>query len=520
MITRKVQALTLAIFCVAGLSFAQQKEQTLSLTLEECILMALRNNLSVAIQVLNPELSEVSVTRAKEKFMPLLGFDYSKRNTNSASFNWLDAAETSINKTDSYSFQVSQAVPTGGSLSITLDNARSDSNRRALTINPSYNSTLRFNFTQPLLKDFGAKMSRREIIIAQNNLEMSEKDLKKTLLDTIYSVEQAYWNLVESIETLNVRRQSLQLSQDLLTKNQRAVEIGTMAPIEILSAQATVATREADILQAEAQVRNSEDTLKALLNISKEDMAAAIIPVDNPSFEERKVDLDQCLLIALRNRPDLESTRIDLENQEINLSFARNQLLPNLSLSAAYWSPGVSGDRIIYAGNNPLSGVIENIVPGGSSDAMKDVFGFKYKNWSLALSLDIPLSNFLSKANYAQAKLNMDQLMLRLKNQEQQITLEIRNAVRSIETNYKRVQAYRVARELAEKNLQAEEEKLRVGLSTNYFVLQYQERLSNARTSELGAIVDYNLSLARLDQVLGVTLDKKNIKVSEFWNKD
>jgi outer membrane protein TolC len=337
-------------------------------------------------------------------------------------------------------------------------------------------------------------------------------------METIYSVEDAYWNLVYSIDNLEVKRWSLKLAQDLLDKNRRSVEVGQLAPIEVLSAQAEVATREADILQAEAQVKNNEDRLKMILNLSAEEEKAftSIEPKDKPKSQETKMALDEALVTAMENRPELRASRIGLKNQELNVTYAKNQLLPGLDLTASYWSPGVSGEQIIYLNNNPLTGIIIGRVPGGSSAAMKDAFNFKYQNWSVGLTLTLPMNNFLSRAMYTQAKLNMEQSLLNLKSQEQQIFLEIKNAVRAVETNYKRIQAYRVARELAEQKLAAEEEKLKVGLSTNYMVLQYQRDLSTARSTELRAIVDYNLSTAALDRALGLSLKNKDMKVSDF----
>ncbi len=496
-----------------------QDEKTLSLSLEECILKAMEKNLGVAIEVLNPELADISVSMANEKFMPSLSLTYSKRDTNTASYSFLDAADQVSTLYNNYSASISQLIPTGGSFSVVLDGYKNDTNRRFQTINPRYGSTLTFNFTQPLLKNFGFKMSRKEIIVAQNNSDISEENFKKALQDTIYSVEEAYWNLVYSIEFLKVRKQSLNLAQDLLEKNKRAVEVGTMAPIEILSAQEQVATREADILEAEAMVKNNEDLLKTIINLTSENKQAdlvEIIPTDTPTYEKKEVKLDEILFLAMENRPDLNATRIDLNNKEINLSYSKNQLLPDLSLQASYWSPGITGDQILYENNDALRGKVIGTVPGSPTDALKDAINFRYKNWSIGLTLSFPLNSVFSRAAYAQAKVNMEQSMLRLKNQEQQLFLEIKNAVRAVQTNYKRVQSYKVARELAEKKLEAEEEKLRVGLSTNYFVLQYQRDLANAQTQELKAIIDYNLSLARLDKATGISLKNKNIKISEI----
>jgi len=503
--------------CMTCLLPAQQ-EKALSLSLDESIVMAMENNLGVAIDVLEPELADISVALATEKFMPQLSMGYDRSRNNSASYSWLDAADQTITKSMSYSAQIDQLIPTGGSFSISVSGNKFDTNRNFQTINPRYGSTLRFDFRQPLLKDFGFTISRRETIVAKYSQDISENNLKRALQDTVHSVEEAYWNLVASIETLKVMKQSLQLARDLLEKNRRAVEVGTLAPMEILSAQSDVATREADILEAEAAVNNNEDILKTIINLAAEredSEEVKILPSDTPAFEKIEISLEDAILTAMNNRPDLQATRIALKNREVDLSYAKNQLLPDLSLNASYWSPGISGDQVLYKDNNPLSGQIIGKISGSPMNAMKDAFGFKYNNWTIGVTLDIPISNFLSRASYAQARVNMEQAELQLKNQEQQIYLEIKTAVRAVQTNYKRVQAYKIARELAQKKLEAEEEKLKVGLSTNYFVLQYQRDFADAQTMELRAIIDYNLSIASLNRALGLTLKERNISFSE-----
>ena len=505
-------------FCLATV-FQGQQEKTISLSLEECILKAMENNLGLAVEVLSPELADISVSLAKEKFMPSLSLSYGIDSNVSPSYSFLDAADEITTDRSDYSAQISQLLPTGGNLSVSLTGYATDSNRSFQTINPRYGGTLRLNFTQPILKNFGFNINRREIRIAQNNSDISETQYRRALQDTIYNVEEAYWNLVNAIENLTVIKQSLKLAQDLLEKNRRAVEVGTLAPIEILTAQEQVATREAEILEAEAVVKNNEDTLKTIINLAADEEDAEIlriIPTDKPSYEKKDMTLEQALTVALQNRPDLQVSRIDLRNKEINLSYAKNQLLPELSLQASYWSPGVSGDQIIYQGGNPLTGVIVDTVPGGATDALKDAFSFKFNNWTVGLTLSVPFNTLLSRAAHAQAKVNLEQATLQLKNQEQQAFLEIKNAIRAVETNFKRIQARKLARELAAKKLEAEEEKLKVGLTTNYFVLQYQRDLANSQSMELRAIIDYNLSLARLNRALGISLDEKNISFSKM----
>jgi outer membrane protein TolC len=514
-----ILATLLSILVTSG-TLAQDKEAALILTLDDAVIRTLKNNFGVAIQVLNPEIAALSVSQAKEKFLPTLGFGFGKEHRLSASYSWLESSESTTTNASDYDAQISQLIPTGGTITASLTGYKNFTTSKFQTVNPRFGNTLRFDFRQPLLRDFGFKMTRRDIIISQNSLEISENDLEAALADTVYSVEEAYWNLVYSQENLKVRQQSLQLAQDLLAKNQRAVEVGTMAPIDILSAQAEVASREADILSAEVQVKSNEDRLRTIINLPEAEikLALPIKPLDKPRFEEKEISLDEALLTAMQSRPELKSFKVELRSQDLNLSYAKNQLLPRLDLAASYWSPGISGNRIIYS--DAISGEIIDVIPGGASGAIKDALGFKYRNWSVSLTLDVPLSSVFSKAQYAQAKLNLEQAKLRLKNQEQIVFLEIRNAVRAVEANFKGVQSYRVARELAEKKLQAEEEKLKVGLTTNFVVLQYQRDLSNAQIAELKAIVDYTLSLANLEKAMGTILKNRNITVDQIMESE
>ena len=492
----------------------RQEKTAVSLTLNDCIAQAVKNNLGVAVQVYGPELADAAVRRAAEKFIPELSFEYSRQDTNSPSYSWINAAVQMQESYMNYSASLGQSLPTGGKLTLSLSAYKNDTNASFQTINPRYGSTLSFNFTQPLLRGFGFKTSRLEILLAVNNKIISENSFKSTLLQSIYDVEQAYWTLVYSIETLKVKEQSLDLARDLLEKNRKEIAIGTLAPKEILSSQAEVAQRETDILQARALVKDSLDALRTLINIPEEAGDVEIVPVDKPAFEKKDIKLEEAMAAARANRPDLQSQRFEVKNKELDLSYARNQLLPGLNLNANYWSPGISGTRILYLGNNPLTGVIVGTVPSGASNAVRDALNFRYRNWSVSLTLDIPLSDVFSRAQAAQAALGRDQAAIRLKFLDQQAALEIKMAVRAVETDYQRVESSRIASDLAQKKLQAEESKLRAGLSSNFFILQYQRDLAASRAAELRAIIDYNLSLARLEKAMGTSLESKNIKLT------
>jgi outer membrane protein TolC len=278
-----------------------------------------------------------------------------------------------------------------------------------------------------------------------------------------------------------------------------------------------VASREADIIQAEAQVRNSQSILGKLINLPREKgaPAPAVVPTDIPGTGPMPLGLEEAETRALANRADLAAYRIGLETRGLNLTYARNQSLPSLNFRAAYWSPGLSGTQILYQDDDPLTGIIVGTVPGGPSMAFKDAFRFGQENWFVGLTFELPLGPVASRAGLTQAKLESEQALLRIGDLEQQILLEVETEVRAVETDHKRALAYQAARELAEETLAAEEKKLKAGMSTNYTVLMQQRDLALARTNEIKARVDYNLSLARLDRAMGTTLKSKNINLTE-----
>ena len=497
---------------------APAQQTTKSLSLKDCIIVALRNNLGVHVAVLSPDLADANLAWAKEKFLPRLGFGYNNQSNSSASYSWIEAAGSVQSRYNDLSASVSQAIPTGGSVWASLSGYKSESNLKFQTINPRYGSTLSLGLSQPLLRNFGPKMSKRDILISQNNRDISESQLQAVVLETIYNVEQSYWNLIYAIENLSVKQQSLDLAKDLVSKNRREAEIGMVAPIEILSAEAEVATREADILQAEVAVANSEDMLKTVINIEAEEGGGltTIVPSDKPNRERRSVSVDEALKTAVANRPDLQATRISLKNQELNVAIAKNQVLPDLNLVASYWSPGLSGTQLLYLDNDPLTDVVIGTVPSGAGTALSRALGLKYTNWAVGVQLNVPMSSLLTRSQYEASKISYDQSLVDLADLEQRIFLEIRTGVRAVETGYKRVLAYQAARELAENKLTAEEKKLMVGLSTNYVVLQYQRDLADAKTAELRAIIEYNLALAYLDKSLGTSLLSQNIEFAPF----
>lgn len=513
----------LIVFWLSGGAFllAQESQKEVALTLEDAVLQALKQNLNLIAEVYTIEKSAASVSLAKEMYYPQLEINFGSDRNEQPSTWWLQSSGTYITKMRSYETSISQKLPIGGTFSVSMSNYKTDTNQLFQLFNPYYNTQLRFSFVQPLLKNFGPRVALKEIIVARQNQAISEAQLKSQVMETIYQVEEAYWNLVLARENLKVKQQSLQLARDQLAKTQKEISVGQQAAIEILNVQAAVSQREADIVQAEGAVRTAEDRLKVILNLASGlDLGKITIKtLDQPAFRPVKIDLKEAIETALLNRPDLQVNSLTVENKQFGLEVAKNQLLPQLDFNVSYWSPGISGDRILYLNDNPLTGVIVGKVPGSMSDSFRDALKFLYNNWSINFTLTVPLADYLSRANYAIARAELAQAQAKQKALEQQVLLEVSEAVKNLETMAKSVEAYRVAREYAEKRLEAETKKLSVGLTTNYFVLEAQERLASARSAELKALVDYNLAQARLEKALGTSLRNRNITLSDIGQK-
>jgi outer membrane protein TolC len=510
---KKIIYLGMAVLLISCLGLAQDKVVQ-SMTLDDVINQALKNNLDLQIDMTNPEIFRALRNKSTGIFLPSLTVDLSRTSTTSPSSNIFTGADVAKADSGALTFTISQNLLFGGSLSVSLDNSRNSSNSRYSQINPSYNSQLTFNLAQPLLKNFGLTATKRNIYIARNNMDKSIFALKQQVIDLIYQTEGAYWNLVYAHRNLAVQEKSLQLAKDLLNQNQIQVKVGVSAPMDILTAQAEVAARESETLQAQSQIQTCEENLRLILNISQ--MPEAIVPQDNPEFIPIQVDFNQFLQEALEKRPDIEQVRMDLKSKNIDVRYYRNQRLPNLQLTASYYTKGLSGTpQDVNFSLLPVDATV-GVIGGNLSDSLRDALKNLYRNYSFGLQLSVPLFNSSARADLAQAQLNLEQSLLTLKKTESTIYSEVKQIIMDLETTAKIVEANRISRELADQKLAAEQKKLAVGLSTNYLVLQYQRDFSNAQIAELKSLIDYSLAFSRVDKVLGTTLEKHHIEFNDF----
>ena len=503
--------LLFAFFSCLGLA---QNQDIHSMTLEEAINQALKNNLDLQIEMTNPEISRALWRKSTSIFIPTLEIGFNRASTTTPSSSIFTGADIEKADSGSLNFTLAQNLLLGGNFSVSLQNSRNSTNSVYSQINPRYNSQLIFSLNQPLLKNFGLTATKRSIHIARNNRDKTLFALKQGVINLIYQTEEAYWNLVYSHQNLEVKEKSLQLAKDLLKQNEIQVRVGVSAPMDILTAQAEVAARESETLQAKSQIQTYEENLRRILNLSQ--MREAIVPLEKPMFSPVAADFNDFLQQALEKRPDIEQVRLDLKSKNIDVRYYRNQLLPNLQVSASYYSKGLSGTpQDVDFSLLPIDSTGGGI-GGGLSDALRDALKNLYSNYSIGLQLSVPLFNASGRADLTQARLNLEQSLLTLKKTESTIYSEVKQIVMDLETNAKIVEANRISRELADQKLAAEQKKLAVGLSTNYLVLQYQRDFSNAQIAELKSLIDYSLALSRVNKVLGTTLEKHQIEFTDF----
>jgi len=488
-----------------------------TMTLKECLAAALANNLDLSIEAINPGISEASISESKEKYIPEFSLSYNKQDLNQPG-TWGVEGASVASKSDQYSFGLSQRIVTGAEVSLLFLNSQTNTSRAFTLINPSYFSNFRLNLTQPLLKGFGPKVNRIDTLKALIQRDQSVSGLKAQLIQTVYDVEDAYWNLYSAIENVKVQENSLEQSRAILRKNQEGVRIGTKSALEILSSEAEVAQYEDSLVSARSALEQSETRLRKILNLPSDSPAAfgSLAPADIPVIEKKAITYDEALAVASRERPEIAQTEKDVETSALDVSYSRNQLLPQLDLTFSTWSPGQSGIKYIYDNNNPFTGNVIGKIEGSRADALKEAFKRTYKNWSLNLNLTVPFSTIFSRSNLAKAKMHEEQTRLRLERQKQAIAYEVAEAIKELQNAERKIASSAASRELQEKRVAAELQRYQLGLGTIEWLLSYQRQLTNAKTTEIRAIIDYKLATAKLDMAMGTTLKSKGLKFRDY----
>src|SRR3990170_8814907 len=475
----------------------------LSLSLKDSVVHALRNNFDIEISKLNSHMKDYEITVQKAKYDPTLKLEGNIENNetpiNSRLVGGLGVTSISpfVEQGKTADAVIQSMIPTGATVSLEYNLFRDYVNPNAFRLlNPAYENYIEAKIKQPLLKGAGWFYNRSLISIARNDKKISLAQFKSKALEVSNDVQEAYWNLVKAIEDLKVTKKSKERAEDLLKKNKIQVETGTLAPIEIIDAEAGVASRVEAIISAENEIRDKEDELKKIMNFADNDIIsdAAVVPTDKPDFIPKKVELKESLKVAMGKRHELQELQLKTENADMQRKRRKNELYPALDFTAGMRYTGLGEDV---------------------EDVNDSTFSEEFQGEFFALALEIPLGNRSARSKYNKSKLKKQQASLNIKRKELDIVVEVRGAVRQVMTNIERVNATRKARELAQKRLEVEEIKYRVGRSTSLEILRAQEDLATAEGNAAKAIIDYEISLGNLEKAKGTILDTYDIKLEE-----
>jgi outer membrane protein len=488
------------------------------LSIDDAVKLALDRNLDIAVQRLNPQINDIAVASIQSIYHPSLTSVISQASTNGLPQNQtqLSAGGGGAN-TDllTYNGGIAQSVPWGGgSFSVALNNSRGTSTSNNVLFNPQFSANWSGVYTQPLLRNFTIDSTRQQLQVTKINRDISDIQLRSTITNTLSNVRNAYWDYVFAVQAVEVAQKSLELATKLVQDNQTRVEVGTMAPIDVVQAQSEQATRRGALVTAQSTQRTTELALKRLIVAGTQDpnWNAQIDPTDRPDFRMEPIDVEAAVRRALSERSDLEIAKKNIGANDVTLKYLQDQMRPQVDLQATYGLAGIGGPYREFLTPGIIGGPF---IPhsGGIQDTFRTMFNNQYPRWTVGVNIAYPLGLSSQEASVARARVQLTQVQAQLKQIELQVATDVTNAAIQVQNTAESVQAAQAARELSQKKLEAEQSKFEVGMSTNYFVVQAQRDLSDAQNSELRAILNYRKSLVELERLQSTTLSTLGITV-------
>jgi outer membrane protein TolC len=541
------------------------------LSLQDCIALALENNLDIEIQRYGPELANAALqqtlaggfARAVSTGVTAGPLSASVNSAGTTSASSLSATATAaagaassgpalpaldpvltggaswahitapqssafttgtnflITRQDMSSVGIQKGFLSGTTVSLGLSNSTINNNSMRADFNPATSAALSLNFTQHLLQGFGYGVNSRQIRIARNNREVSDLTLKLQVITTVTAVMELYWDLVAFNESARVAQGALAASQKLLDDNKRQVDVGTLAAIEVVRAEAQIATGEQDLLAAQTRVLQQETIIKTALSrtgVASPAIAAAhIIPTDHIQVPgvEPIAPIQDLSATAIASRPELVQTRIQLRNQELTMKGSKNALLPTLDVVASVANNALAGQV------NPLPapvGTVHSSTPffiGGYGTVLTQLFARNFPNYSAGFNLSVPIRNRAAQAQAITDELTYRQQQLGLQRLENQVRVDVQNALVGLMQARAQYQAAVTGVRLQQESLSAEQKKLELGASTTYNVILMQRDLVTAQSSEVTAQAAYIKSRVELERATGQILNDNNISLDE-----
>jgi outer membrane protein len=482
----------------------EDKRPVVELTLDDAVKLALDRNLTIAVQRQNPPSFDPAIASLEATYRPNLTSLISEASVENPPTNSLVGVLPGANGvtagTTSFNAGLTQNAPWGGgSLAVTLNNVRTTSTSTIVSYNPQYGPSYSATYTQPLLRGFSIDPNRQQILVTKISRDISDIQLKSTITNTLSSVREAYWNFVYSVQAVDVARQSVDLAAQLVNDNQVRLDVGTMAPLDVVTAKSQQAQAQQALVQAVATQRTQEIALKQLIVGGSQDpnWSARINPTDRPDFEPVTVDVEAAIRRALSERTDLAQAKKTLEANNVTLKFLKNQTLPQANLVASYGLAGLAGTEVKASTLN---------LPGSFGGALSSLLTNTYPSWNVGLNISVPIGFNVSSAAVAAAKIEQEQTASQVRQIELQIAVDVANAATNVRSTVEAVQAAQAAQELAQKTYEGEVAKFDVGVSTNYNVILELNALNAVKNSYLQAVLNNRNALVELDRLQQTTL--------------
>jgi outer membrane protein len=504
---RFVIVVAATFFLMPTVSVFGQSGQGLTrrLSVDEAVNLALEQNLGIRIERINPRIQDIAIAQARSLWVPTVSTTVSNNSTSNPPRDIFAGGQSKVTDSRfSTGFGATQTLPTGANYSLQWNSFRATSTNVFSLYDPQLSSSIQGQFTQPLLRNYKIDSIRQQLAVSRKERDTSDLQLQSTVVATTRNVKNAYWDLAYQIASLNAAQQSLDLAKRVLGDNEKRVQIGTMAPIDIVEAQSEVARNEEAVIVAEAAIRRAEDTLRALIfdPAAPDFWSTRLEPSEAPAFQAQAIDIDAAVKRATENRLDVRIAKNNLERDDINISYYRNQTMPDVNAQVTYSSSAVGGVQFRSIPSPDFSTVDRTLLGQRSyGSVLGDVFSNAFPIWTVGVTIAYPIGSSIAETNLARVRLERDRSQTQLRNLELQIATQVRDLARQVQTNQQRVETTRVARELAERRLEAAEKKFAAGIETSFFVFQAQRDLSQARTNEVRAVADFNKSLVDFEAI-------------------
>jgi outer membrane protein TolC len=480
----------------------------LTLSLDDAVRLALENNTDIRLDHSQIEFANDNLRRVLAPFDPLATSSFADNRVKSLTTSQLQGASILNTLTQTTQMNYQQTFQTGTNFQTTFSANKFSSNSSFNVVNPSLATNLQFTLTQPLLRNRGLFPNRAPILIAQGNLRQAHATFQAEVSNVLLQVVGNYWNVVLARENLVVQRKSMDEAQKSYDHDKKALSLGALPPLDIYRSESQVATRRVGVIQAEYFLKQQEDVFRQTIGA---DLDPAIRALDlelterpEPLGELLTMDIASALSRAIANRPEFEATRQQLASDELSVRLAHNSLKPELDLSGFYSGNGLN--------NSPTGQDI------GLTGSLSQTFHFTYPTYGALLSLNLPVKNHSAEANLGDALVSRRRDQYQERQARQNITLEATNAVHLLEVSKLTMAAAKVALDLAEKNLHAEERKYELGVDTIFFVLEAQTELAQAEQNLVQAQINYQLAVAAVDHATGDLIEHHHVQITDRPN--